>query len=157
LRGSTAYCGADTGPTGIVDDNFVGSCQIMSGTIFQRSMIKISQIADGTSQTYLVGEKFVSTDMYETGEHIADNGPMYTGFDKDIERAATSIYPPTQDQPSGGDVGYKHQYFGSAHPGVWQVVFCDGSVRSLSYFMDPKVHHYFGHRYDGNIIDISTL
>jgi hypothetical protein len=154
VNNGTGSC--DTpGPGSVVDDSWVGGCENMSGVIYQRSEIQFGSIRDGTSNTYLVGEKFLNADLYTAGTPWADNGSMYTGHDKDVVRMATSTYPPIADHDSGGSLGYHWQNFGSAHPGTWQAVFCDGSVHGLSFFMDPQVHHRLGNRSDGEVVTLN--
>ena len=47
--------------------------------------------------------------------------------------------------------------FGSAHPAGANISFCDGSVRIISYTIDPAVHWYLGNRMDGQVIDAKDL
>lgn len=136
-----------------VTDSFVGDCQRMSGVIFQRSMITTADIRDGASNTYLLGEKSLSTEMYVTGQNWADNGSAFTGHDKDNSRYATALCLPVPDADGGGDCGFHNQNFGSAHGDGWNVAFCDGSVRLLTYWIEPQVHARLGNRNDGQAID----
>ena len=145
------------GPSTIVDDSWVGPCQRMTGVVFQRSEIRSAHVRDGATNTYLIGEKFLPVDMYTSGRHWSDNASIYTGSAHDIHRYATRLYPPTQDTDGGGSLSFGLQLFGSAHSGTWQAVFCDGSVHSLSYFIDPEIHHNLGNRKDGEVIDLSGL
>ena len=46
---------------------------IVTGISFLRSRIKMADISDGTSNTYLVGEKYLDPDYYETGQDDGDN------------------------------------------------------------------------------------
>jgi prepilin-type processing-associated H-X9-DG protein len=46
----------------------------------------------------------------------------------------------------------KEASFGSAHAGAFNVAFCDGSVRSLSYDINPEVYRRLGNRKDGQTI-----
>jgi len=39
--------------------------------------------------------------------------------------------------------------FGSAHPDGCNFVYCDGSVRLISYSIDPEVHRAVSNRRDG--------
>ena len=47
--------------------------------------------------------------------------------------------------------------FGSAHPGGCNMVFCDGSVRTISYGVSETVHQHLGNRKDGEVIDAGKL
>ena len=56
---------------------------------------------------------------------------------------------PLQDIP-GAEQVYN---FGSATPRSCNFVYCDGSVHSVSYFIDGEVHRRLGNRRDGLAID----
>jgi prepilin-type N-terminal cleavage/methylation domain-containing protein/prepilin-type processing-associated H-X9-DG protein len=47
--------------------------------------------------------------------------------------------------------------FGSAHSGIANFVFCDGSTKSISVGIDPLTHRYLGERNDGKILDDATM
>jgi prepilin-type N-terminal cleavage/methylation domain-containing protein len=119
------------------------------GLIFERSTVGVRQITDGTSNTYLVAEKYLNPDHYVTGGDPADNESMYTGYNNDTGRYCLvndSIkLLPRQDTPAYTNT----DIFGSAHAGAWNAVFCDGSVHGLSYSIDGVVHHRLGSRDDG--------
>ena len=61
---------------------------------------------------------------------------------------------PMQDRPGVGGVGYTFN-FGSAHSGTFNMAFCDGSVRAISYSIDPNVHRVLGDRASGEVVDQS--
>jgi prepilin-type N-terminal cleavage/methylation domain-containing protein/prepilin-type processing-associated H-X9-DG protein len=111
-----------------------------TGVIFQRSEIRIGDITNGTSNTYLLGEKYLNPTDYLTGMDGADNENMYIGFDNDICRI-TAIAP-RQDKR-----GYQDYIrFGSAHVGGFNMLYCDGRVEVVGYDVDPKVHLRAGDR-----------
>ena len=64
-----------------------------------------------------------------------------------------SYNPPAQDTPG---LGYRLN-FGSAHVVGLNMVFCDGSVHTINYDIDPQTHAYLGNRKDGQAIDSTTL
>ena len=114
--------------------------------IYGRSKTRPSRILDGLSQTYLIGEKFVDASRYLSGDDWGDNENLYAGFNNDNCRSSAT--PARTDQP-------KKEFktsFGSAHANVWQAVFCDGSVRAMSFDIDPELH-----RRNGNRRDVLTL
>ena len=54
-----------------------------SGVIFTTSQIRIIDIRDGTSSTYLIGEKYLDPDHYLDSGYEADNNPYTQGMDWD--------------------------------------------------------------------------
>ena len=116
----------------------------LTGISFQVSEISEADIYDGTTNTYLIGEKYLDLDKYDTGNHAADNEGAYTGFNNDVNR--TSTQAPERDHESGG--GFTCA-FGSAHASGWHVVMCDGSVRSIPYGVEPETHRRLANRDDG--------
>jgi prepilin-type N-terminal cleavage/methylation domain-containing protein len=133
------------GPTSLAqgdDPNYAWpSTDQLTGIIFQRSAISIQDITRGTSNTYLLGEKYLNPDSYATGTDGADNENLYTGFDNDNYRSTD--YPLLQDRK-----GYANTFsFGSAHRAGANMLNCDGSVHFIQYTVDPAVHFAAGSRY----------
>ena len=146
-------CGQAAYPSTLTDgDNPAFWPSIIStwnGICFQHSEVKIAQITDGTSNTYMIGEKYMNPDCYETGGDNGDNEDMYEGDDVDSLRQATLAYTPLQDRS-----GSSNQFsFGSAHAGGFNMAFCDGSVHSINYSIDAETHCRLGNRRDGLPID----
>lgn len=132
----------------------------LNGISFQRSTIAIRQITDGTSQTYLAGEKFVLSNHYETGEDRGDNETWCTGYNNDNFRSARRQYGANPGGPAKDTevpIQAWDDRFGSAHAGVWNAALCDGSVRSLNFDIDAIIHANLANREDGNVIDAGGL
>ncbi|MBX3427538.1 MAG: DUF1559 domain-containing protein [Pirellulales bacterium] len=128
----------------------------MTGISFERSKIAARQVCDGLSNTYLIGERYIPQDDYETGYNPADNETWCTGFNNDnyrstgwADKGQYSIALPLNDAVAV-ELKAALGRFGSAHVNQWSVAFCDGSVRSMSYDLDGLVHRDLGNRCDGN-------
>ena len=136
----------------------------LSGVSFERSEIGYRQITDGSSQTYLFGERYIPVADYETGRWNADNETWCTGFNNDNYRKTgrldgTNIVEetPIPDSTDPDSITDPQGRFGSAHPSVWLMSFCDGSVHSLSYDIDWQTHRNLGNREDGNPVSVDGL
>ncbi len=129
-----------------------------SGISYLGSEVRIAEVVDGTSKTVAVSEKFLTPLYYESGEGAADSHSMYQGYDRDIYRWAykdpdpsgEGDIPPLQDNPTA-DLWFN---FGSAHPGVFNAAFCDGSVRGLSFNVDVLMFSRACSRFDGEVMDL---
>jgi prepilin-type N-terminal cleavage/methylation domain-containing protein/prepilin-type processing-associated H-X9-DG protein len=132
---------------------------MFSGVVFLRSTIRMADIKDGTSNTYLVGEKYLDSDYYTTGNDGGDDWSLYSGCQNDYGRTCyyNSTTPSLSWTPQQDTNVVNTQAFGSAHASGFNMAFCDGSVRNISYLIDAKVHSYLGNRKDGQSIDGSKL
>ena len=112
----------------------------------------LAQVTDGASKTLLVSEKYINAWNYETTDPVlweADDNCMYQGNDFDTIRWLGQSLLPLQDTPGvGSDFG-----FGSAHPGAMNAAFVDGSLRTITYDVDPVVYESYGSRNGGEITD----
>jgi prepilin-type N-terminal cleavage/methylation domain-containing protein len=131
---------------------FGNVAKLATGIIYCGSMIKVADISDGTTNTYLIGEKYLDPDDYATGLDLCDNGPALQGDNEDISRWSgwrpATPWPPTQDTP-----GLFIRSFGSAHADTFSMALCDGSVQSMAYLIDLDVHRRLCNRNDGLPID----
>jgi prepilin-type N-terminal cleavage/methylation domain-containing protein len=115
-------------------------------------LVEISpeQITDGTTNTYMAGEKFLDSEAY-TGDGTAnggDNHSFSSGWDWDTQRFAAEQWPPLPDTPGAN----LYQMFGSAHPTAWHALLCDGSVKAIPYDIDIAAHKRLANRFDGEVV-----
>lgn len=128
------------------------------GVIFERSEVRLSQITDGTTSTYLIGERYMNPDLYESS--LAVRSPHWGGHDQGNvasggSRATTKNFrvpnPPRQDR-RGLSTSYN---FGSAHAGVFNMAFCDGSTQAIDYEIDDVLHNELSTRAEGEVVSLS--
>lgn len=124
----------------------------MTGVIFQRSEVGLKHITDGSSKTYLCGERNVRADNYQRSQPTPGGSSLVDGADswgwswggcRDTLRTGQSLPLPDYPGVTAGDV------FGSAHSGVFNMAFCDGRVDSVSYDIDLLVHQRNANRLEG--------
>ncbi len=115
-----------------------------TGVSYLRSRVRTSDISDGLSNNYLIGEKHVGKSAYFDSTDLGHDQSLFSGVDLDLNR--WTIDPPSRDSSAS-----KNRLFGSAHYSGTGMAFCDGSVRWLSYSIDPQVHRFQGNRRDGSI------
>jgi prepilin-type N-terminal cleavage/methylation domain-containing protein/prepilin-type processing-associated H-X9-DG protein len=121
------------------------------------SNTKMADIIDGTSNTFLAGEKHVPVGMF--GRAKVGDGPLYSGAWTCFAGRIAGIEDPlargpTDITPSAGVVdGVYARKFGSFHPGVCQFAFCDGSVRAIKTTIDTANLRRLAVRNDGEVIN----
>ena len=150
-----------------------------NGVIYGGSMVSFKQIPDGTSKTYLLGEKNLQPQCYAGlvgGNCQADDQSMYQGHDWDTIRwAGDSFALPKSNIPDPGQrdwrplkdqdgttkdnsdtTGYLYgiRNFGGPHSSGCQFVMCDGSVQSISFTVDLQTHWKLANRRDGFQVNI---
>ena len=137
-------------PQGPHDNDIVNQ---FNGISFVQSMVPIASILDGTSNTYMVGEKYLNPDHYETGASGDDNEHWSSGYNNDHYRSG--LYPPVRDTRglnlSGSGI------FGGIHSSGVQFVLCDGSVHNVAFTIDESVHSYLANRKDGEVVPHDSL
>ena len=141
---------------------FANIAAAANGVIYCGSLIKLADVTDGASNTYLAGEKLCCPDMYTTGTDPSDNEIALTAENLDVTRFGTcaAMYP---QLPHGLPIipdtpGYAYTWtFGSAHLNGFHMAFCDGSVHVIAYSIDPTVHDNLCNRKDGRAIDAKKL
>jgi prepilin-type N-terminal cleavage/methylation domain-containing protein len=133
------------------------------GVIVPRWPVELREIPDGTSNTMLIAEAYMHFSFYDSTDPVPNNNnSMYQGYDRDTVRWSSGFVNPNASFPDFRTPGMPLpdtegeprfagtlDRFGSAHPGVFQASFCDGSVRTLTYDIDPGEWERLGSRNDG--------
>jgi prepilin-type N-terminal cleavage/methylation domain-containing protein/prepilin-type processing-associated H-X9-DG protein len=167
------WAGDDGRYNGII----IPTMRVDGGFFVRDAKTTMASISDGTSNTLLIGEKFIPTNLYRGHLEgvVGDDTGCFQGWDTGTIRVTVNgnyrdgrpYFPggnPAQDRPvdnwSGGGFGWQgagHTWnqgflFGSPHPGGMNAVMGDGSVRVIKYGINPHVFNALGHRSDGAVI-----
>lgn len=129
--------------------NALNASSQFSGISHVRVATSLRRITDGASCTYLVGEKYLAPEHYETGESIGDKVSLYSGYAIDNHRFTELNLPPASDGMLPLTSIRAPLRFGSAHSAGVNMVRCDGSTHLVSFDVDPTVHYCLGHAFDG--------
>lgn len=124
-----------------------GPYKQFTGVCYTRSEITPKDITDGLSNTYFAGDKYMDPKNYTNGSDDGDNEFATCGIDNDNVR--NGYYSPHRDTAGTSDT----YSWGSAHPGGCNMVYCDGSVHTVSYEIDAKTNQHFANRADGETPD----
>ncbi len=128
---------------------FANIAKASTGIIHCGSLVTVADVTDGTSHTYLAGEKYINPDCYATGTDNSDNESAFIGDNRDLVRYAGVPLP---DRP-----GYYNSWvFGSAHSNGVHMAFCDGSVQMINYTIELDVQRSLSCRNDGLAIDAKS-
>ena len=163
MRGMSDYT-ANAGSWGSLGTASAGAANAFDGPIVGSTSVSgirrtMESISDGTSNTLLIGEKYLTGRTFQNLSSCNDDQGYVDGWDNDMivfsqgavgqaaPTGATAIamttpptaglsFPPQQftlNNTSGTCGGF----FGSIHPSGMMSVFCDGTVRQISYNVDP--------------------
>ncbi len=121
-----------------------------SGIAWLRQHVTLGAITDGTSNTIMYGEKYISKDLYSVGRDYGDNEMQYGGFNNVNHRSTHPVWPYQQDRNNLISVGS----FGSAHSSGGNFAMCDGSVVTITYSIDSQIFRHLGSRLDGQTIEL---
>ncbi|QDU27278.1 hypothetical protein ETAA8_23650 [Anatilimnocola aggregata] len=150
-----AGCSGDFGYSGWFDGInangaiFTGEVLEQSGTTIKRwkGRVNFAKIEDGTSQTFLIGEKHIVLGKFTigTGDGSIYNGDHEWGF----ARVTGPGYPLA---PNPKYTTSSSLIFGSYHPAGCQFVLVDGSVRNIKLETSTTVLGRLAVRNDGEVI-----
>jgi prepilin-type N-terminal cleavage/methylation domain-containing protein len=163
-NGGDVYNGIPFGPSSYADaaswstttwNSQPGSITSNTGIFGVHFNLKQIQITDGTSHTYLVAERYICPDVYNTGISATNDQGWDEAYDFDVCRWTTNDpgYLPLRDR-RGNDNALN---FGSSHASVFNSVMCDGSVHPIKYEIDPETHRRLGCRNDKKPVDNTTF
>ena len=145
-------------------------------TLLGDTPVRMANITDGTSNTLLLGEKWLRPDQYLIGSWMDDQN-FASGHDQDSMRIADR--PPVKDTNNNPTTGARvaagdnnpccdywrdpltrtpsprlGSYFGGAHPGGMNGLLADGSVRVITWSVSQATFANLGNKGDGNTVTL---
>jgi prepilin-type N-terminal cleavage/methylation domain-containing protein/prepilin-type processing-associated H-X9-DG protein len=118
-----------------------------TGIVRQYQPVRKAEVKDGLSITLLLAEKRLNLNGFGTPQPD-DNEGYAAGWDEDVIRS-TEVAPAPDFNGTGWD---KERRFGSSHVGRMNAVFGDGSVRTITYSINPAVFSRLGNKSDGQAV-----
>ncbi|MAT69704.1 MAG: hypothetical protein CMJ58_09285 [Planctomycetaceae bacterium] len=115
--------------------------------------ISFQQIEDGSSNTMVLGEKWLAPSLYDIGDWHDDAG-WTGGWDADALRSTVCSFESDREYQPGEDTRDAGFRFGSPHSSGAVTGFADGSVHFLSFDITPEMLNNLAHRSDGEALDL---
>ena len=115
------------------------------------SPIQFRDVEDGLSNTFLLGEKHVPMSRlgfapWDISIFYSDGSPAYVRAGGPGLALARSVNEPNTHPNGWGFI------FGSYHPGICHFALADGSVRSISIYINTRTLGRLCHRHDGAVL-----
>jgi hypothetical protein len=108
-----------------------------------RNVIGLEGIVDGTANVILYGEKRLNV-RFLFGNRGDDNEGYTAPLDQDTMRYSDlRPLPDRLDNVADNALGNGQWRFGASHPATFNVVMCDGAVKSISYKIESADNSVF--------------
>jgi prepilin-type N-terminal cleavage/methylation domain-containing protein/prepilin-type processing-associated H-X9-DG protein len=123
----------------------------VSATSAGAGPVKFLDVLDGTSNTFLFGDKAMDVRSYNTGTWYFDE-PAFSGGTDGVSRQGTGLFPDQRSDLAG--FLFFQANWGSAHPSGANFAMIDGSVRSVRYGTASTLIDQVLQIADGNVVNL---
>jgi len=126
----------------------------LNGVMYYNSQIRIAQITDGTSNTFLAGERF-SYDVTYTSSQLLPNtrGWAWCNWNSGQDHLGDTAWPLNSPASVTGN-NSRRTNFGSGHTNGANFVLCDGSVHFVTNSIDIVTYQRLSVPDDGNVASL---
>jgi prepilin-type N-terminal cleavage/methylation domain-containing protein len=136
-----------------------------AGSVTNHGGIGFGTISDGSSNTMLLAEKSARASNYNPVEGVSVTGSNYWDnieknglVDNDLSTVRGLHWWTQAAYPDSNEQGLAHLgTFGSAHPGNFNAVLCDGSTHTVNLDIDFVDMYRLGARSDGTLFNITDF
>ncbi len=135
-----------------------------NGIACVRSEVSPAHVADGMSNTYLMGEKYMSPENYTIGVDASGNNDTgdlmsaYSGDDVSLVRWGSTTYLPSMDRVKTNiPPPNPAKIFGSSHSAGWHAAWGDGHVKLIGWGIDGTVHQNMATRNGHEAVDPTKI
>ena len=166
LRGVGTETYAENTQTWVGPITKAGTVVASDGSFTRGGRVGFGTISDGSSNTFLFGEKAVLAANASPSGSSADFPWCFNGYFSASNWATMRTYVPGAGLVADNDnsvvdsagVSIAHQIgFGSAHPGTVNFALCDGSTHALSIEISALNFYQLGHRSDGSVVNVTEF
>ena len=126
----------------------------LNGVMYYNSKLKLANIDDGTSNTFLAGERYSLDQTYTSTQLLEDTrGWAWCNYNSGQDLLGDTNYPPNSRASTTGTNG-RRTNFGSGHPGGANFLLCDGSVVFITNGINIVTYQRLSTPNDGNAVSI---
>jgi prepilin-type N-terminal cleavage/methylation domain-containing protein/prepilin-type processing-associated H-X9-DG protein len=126
----------------------------LDGVLYHNSSVSINGITDGSSHTFLAGERY-SFDRGVSDPNLSDwRGWAWTDWNSSGDHLGDTSWPLNSTYAKIGNVNERKQVFGSGHTNGANFVMCDGSVLFINNSIALVTYVRLAVRNDGHYVEL---
>ncbi len=126
----------------------------LNGVLYYNSSVRITDITDGTSNTFLAGERY-SYDPQVSDANLASwRGWAWTDWNSTGDHLGDTSWPMNSTYAVTGSVNARKSVFGSRHTGGANFLLCDGSVHFVNPGLSIALYQRLSVPNDGHVASL---